>query len=210
MYPDFESEHTIREWQIGDIEGGVVNVGQSFQSGLDKGSKQGRTRQANDDNAKGGENMKHDWKQGESHSSAASPPQTPSPGPTSATPSSSHGPVSPHHSSSDPPPVYPLPTNLSELVAQVQWLQQRVLKLESQLTASPTEQKRSAPSRVEFKIDKLYVRELSGTLNMGVTSINDSNPEWVPTVPHIVDEDNNDWRRLEEEGDEDWFTDVSP
>lgn len=192
MQADFECEHTIEEWQVGDIEGGIVNVGQSFQSGINRGKNQGGGSGGGSGREEGGENMadrdEPRW-QGD--------PDSPS---SSGSPSSEPASVGLPHS---------LPTNLSELVAQVQWLQQRVMELENQVK-SLTGNNGPSPSRVEFKIQKLYVRELSGTLNIGVTSINDQPPEWVPTVPHIMNENEDDWHRLEREGDEDWFTDVSP
>lgn len=207
MQADFECEHTIKEWQIGDIEGGIVNVGQSFQSGIQRGKNQGGITGSGSGREEGSERMgnsdeQHAQGEPESPSSAGSPSSgSPSEGSWSAGPSSGGA------SQAERP--HPLPTNLSELVTQVQWLQRRVMELENQLQ-SLTGNSHHSPSRVEFKIQKLYVRELSGTLNIGVTSINDQAPEWVPTVPHIMNEKDDDWKRLEQEGDEDWFTDVSP
>ncbi|MCL6631025.1 MAG: spore germination protein GerPC [Alicyclobacillus herbarius] len=59
------------------------------------------------------------------------------------------------------------PQNLDELVAQVQWLWERVYALEAELAWW----RQNASIRVhklEYHIDKLAVRDLSGTLTIGI------------------------------------------
>ncbi|MBX5437733.1 MAG: hypothetical protein IRZ33_11030, partial [Alicyclobacillaceae bacterium] len=62
------------------------------------------------------------------------------------------------------------PSNLAELVAQVQWLAARVAELEAQMWALAHQLQLRQPTlsgvrRVQFRVGKLYVRDLSGTLN---------------------------------------------
>lgn len=65
------------------------------------------------------------------------------------------------------------PQSLSELVAQVQWLADRLACVEAQLTQAHLDKGLTNLRKVEIQVRKLYVRELSGTLNIGVTSIRD-------------------------------------
>lgn len=97
------------------------------------------------------------------------------------------------------------PQNMNQLVAQVLWLEKRVADLEQRLASQSGNT--SGPSRVEFKIQKLYVRELTGTLNIGVTTIGHEPSALSASMMDITNEDEDDWRRLEEEGDQDWLTD---
>lgn len=167
-----ECAHTIEEWQVRNLEGGIVNVGQSWQAGAGVGS-----------GADG---------------------QDPKPANQKSGPSASGVP----RQSGAADTAYP--QDLNQLVAQVQWLQQRVLRLEQEIHNQAPSQGAAGPQRVEFKIQKLYVRELTGTLNIGVTSIHDGPLEWSMPFVDLPDEDAQDWRRLEAEGDEDWLTDMEP
>lgn len=162
MPNDFESEFTIGEWQVTDVEGGLVNVGQSWQDGSQPGAHHG-----------GGTGSA-------SSACAANDARSPS--------------------------ELNRPRNLNELVLQVQWLSERIAVLERELAQHQATC--LAPSKVDFKIQKLYVRELSGTLNIGVTSIGGGGPRWSAPEMDLAEGDD-DWRRLEQEGDENWFTDAN-
>lgn len=63
------------------------------------------------------------------------------------------------------------PNNLDELVLQVQWLAHRVQVLESQLAKQQGGLAFHRLRKIDYHIGKLYVKELSGTLNIGVSSV---------------------------------------
>lgn len=62
------------------------------------------------------------------------------------------------------------PTNLDELVLQVQWLAYRVQALEAAVARQQTSMGLHSLRHLSYHIDKLYVKELSGTLNIGISS----------------------------------------
>jgi hypothetical protein len=180
---DVECVHTIQEFQVKDIEQGVINVGQSWRTRMPSGQGEGGSAPADTGSQRNGPGMGI-------------------PRPDSSTMGNTRevGTL-----------LGNLPQDLNQLVAQVQWLQRRIEVLERELSHSVTPTTHSSarplPSKVEFKIQKLYVKELTGTLNIGVTSIHDGPFEWTAPEVDPTDEGEADWRRLEQEGDEDWLTD---
>ncbi|MDQ0188643.1 hypothetical protein JI721_13385 [Alicyclobacillus cycloheptanicus] len=62
------------------------------------------------------------------------------------------------------------PNDLNELVLQVQWLAHRVRVLESELERQRQQLGLHNLRKIQYHIGKLYVKELSGTLNIGIAS----------------------------------------
>lgn len=65
------------------------------------------------------------------------------------------------------------PVTLAECIVQWQMLMQRVSDLENQVASLKASQPLGQLRKVEYKIGRLYVQDLSGTLNIGITSIGD-------------------------------------
>lgn len=62
------------------------------------------------------------------------------------------------------------PGSVHELIERLMWLEQRVHLLETQLSKYNLTDFASL-QKVEYHIGKLYVKDLSGTLNIGITAI---------------------------------------
>lgn len=85
-------------------------------------------------------------------------------------------------------------------------LEDRIRKLETALADVQKAQAQGLPHTVEYRIGKLYVKELSGTLNIGITSIGeDRDLTDLSTLQDVVlghdtDPESESWYR-----DEGWF-----
>lgn len=66
-----------------------------------------------------------------------------------------------------------VPFSIEELIVKFQQLTERVRQLEKQLKKNALQGDLGQLKNVEFRIGKLVVKELSGTLNIGITSFGD-------------------------------------
>jgi len=96
------------------------------------------------------------------------------------------------------------PTTAEELITRVLWLEQRVHFLETKLSEQHTDF--ANLQKVEYRIGKLYVRDLSGTLNIGITAIGDDKTVTDLTSLESVDADE-DWTSFESEAEHAWVRD---
>jgi hypothetical protein len=62
------------------------------------------------------------------------------------------------------------PTTVEACISQLQWLMQRVACLEQEIESLKAKQSLSQLRKVEYKIGRLFVKDLSGTLSIGITS----------------------------------------
>lgn len=73
--------------------------------------------------------------------------------------------------SSDPPRWWHCaPPTVEACITQLQWLMQRVACLEHEIACLKTKQSLAQLRKVEYKIGRLYVKDLSGTLSIGISS----------------------------------------
>lgn len=100
--------------------------------------------------------------------------------------------------------------NLQDAIECIQWLITRISNLEAKLEKYETG---SIPSvrKLEYRIGKLFVKELSGTLNIGITSI--GNDTSVTDFTNLTESDLTDSDDDAHEQswcyDEGWFNDPS-
>jgi hypothetical protein len=100
--------------------------------------------------------------------------------------------------------------NLQDVIECVQWLMSRVSYLETKLDKYETG---SVPSirKLEYRIGKLFVKELSGTLNIGITSIgkDTSVTDFANLTEGDLTESEDDAHEQSWYYDEGWFSDPS-
>lgn len=97
------------------------------------------------------------------------------------------------------------PANLNELVLQLQWLSHRVQLLEMELARQKAQVGLPRLRKIDYHIGKLYVKELSGTLNIGVSSVDGGvGPPFDGHWEAYRDEDEEDAHLLDD-GEDDGF-----
>ena len=102
------------------------------------------------------------------------------------------------------------PKNIDEFIYQFQSLVEYVKELEDKVAACERQVTLANLEKIEYRIGKLYVRELSGTLNIGITSIgNDTKLTDLAslTTDDLIDSDDDFEDRESWYTEERWFDD---